>query len=520
MQNRQDAISQRRALAVVVASGRRSLEVKTGGQQPHQSQTPLTHDASHKTEAAKFRGLPILLLLFLLFVIYNINFRLVRIDDSVPARLLPFSLLINHSIYLDHWVEPYFASARGPLGVYFVVKFDGHWISSYPLITPLIVTPLYVPAAVWLTHLPPPLRSNPAIRVSVIDLMEKISASLIAALSALVLFLAVRRVAPLQTSLIVTLAYALASPTWAISSQALWKHGVGELSFAFLLYALLRDSASPGYPIWAGVALAVAAANTPPEGIVILPFLAYFGRRSRADLWRFLAPLVALGIPVVLYNWHYFGNLLMTYPAYASAPDRAAHYFVRTSFADAFAGLLASPGRGLFIYVPWAVFSVWGGVRIWRSRDYAWGRYLIVGMVLVFLGYAKFSGWWAGWCFGPRYLTNLMPFLAFFLVPVWPRIEKRSVLRAAFLLAFLAAVWIEVIGAFCYPSGHWDSVPVSVDRVPSRLWNWRDNPINRNWNAGAAPPLLYDDLRLLSRVPALERQIKQSQLQHDAKGRN
>lgn len=460
-----------------------------------------------KPEGAKVRRSHAIFLFVILFVIYNINLRLVRIDDSVPARLLPFSLLINHSIYLDHWVEPYLPSARGPLGVYFVEKFHGHWISSYPIITPLIVTPLYVPASIWLTHLPPPLRWNPAIRVGVIDLMEKISASILAALSALVLFLALRRIASLEACLIATLAYALASPTWAISSQALWKHGVGELSFAWLIYALLRDSESRGspiWPIWVGVALAVAAANTPPEGMMILPFLLFFALRSHAAFLRFLAPLVALGIPVALYNWHFFGNLLMTYSAFATASNHAATYYVRTSFVDAFAGLLVSPGRGLFIYVPWAAFSVWGAVRVWRSREIAWGRYLIVGIVLVFLGYAKFSGWWAGWCFGPRYLTNLMPFLAFFLVPLWPRIEKQVLLRTVFVLTLIAAIGIECVGAFCYPTGHWDSIPVSVDRDPARLWDWRDNPIGRNLRAGLAPRLLYDEIELLASVPALE----------------
>ncbi|MGH9352645.1 MAG: hypothetical protein ACRD2G_10870, partial [Terriglobia bacterium] len=125
-----------------------------------------------------------------------------------------------------------------------------------------------------------------------------------------------------------------------------------------------------------------------------------------------------------------------------------------------------------------------------------------------------------GWCFGPRYLTNFMPFFAFFLIPVWPRIEKQTLLRAAFVLAFLAAVWIEVVGAFCYPSGHWDSVPVSVDRAPGRLWDWRDNPISRSWNAGPAPPLLYDDLKLLSHVPAMKRQIRQIQQASAPKRRN
>ncbi|MGH9401037.1 MAG: hypothetical protein ACRD2P_02895 [Terriglobia bacterium] len=464
----------------------------------------------NKTERASFRSLPILLLLLALFAIYNINFRLVRIDDSVPARLLPFSLLMNHSLYLDHWVEPYMPSARGPQGVYFVVKSRGHWLSFYPVITPLIVTPLYIPAAIWLSRLPAPLRDNPAIRVSVIDWMEKLSASVLAVLSALLLYLAVSKVASAQTSLILTLAYGIASPTWVISSQALWKQDVAELSFAFLLWALVRDPTSRSYPVYVGVALAVAAANTPPDGLMILPFLVFFARQSVGKLIRFLAPLAALGIPVVIYNFHFFGSPVPFYSSSALAPPQAAGFFTRTTFPGAIAGLLASPGRGLFIYAPWTVFAIWGAVRVWRCQKFGWGRYLIAGVVLTFLGYANFSTWWAGWCFGPRYLTNFMPFFAFFLVPVWPRIEKQTLLRTAFVLAFLAAVWIEVVGAFCYPSGHWDSVPVSVDRAPGRLWDWRDNPISRNWDAGPAPPLLYDDLKLLSHVPALERQIQQA----------
>ena len=52
-------------------------------------------------EESKFRLRDAFLLCLLLFVLYNLNFRLVRIDDSVPSRLLPFSLLLNHTFYLD-----------------------------------------------------------------------------------------------------------------------------------------------------------------------------------------------------------------------------------------------------------------------------------------------------------------------------------------------------------------------------------------------------------------------------------
>ncbi len=455
----------------------------------------------------KSRVLPALVLCLALFAVYLANFRLVRIDDSVPARLLPFSLLINHSLYLDHWVEPYMPSARGPFGVYFVERYHGHWISAYPIITPLVVAPLYVIPARWLTHLPPSLRYQPAIRVSLIDVMEKLSASLIAVLSALLLYLAVSKLASVRTSLIVCLAYGLASTTWVISSQALWKQGMGELAFAFLLWALVRNPDSGLYPVYVGLALAVAAANAPPDGVMIFPFLIYFARQPVKRLARFVAPLAAIGIPVLLYNVHFFGTPLMGYPAYAAATSHPAGSFLRTPFFVAVAGLLASPSRGLLIYVPWTAFAFWGAVRIWKDRDFDWAPYLIAGMALIFFGYAKFSGWWGGWCFGPRYLTNLMPFFAFFLIPVWPRIERKKLFRVAFVLCFAFAVWVEVVGAFFYPNGNWDSVPVAVDRAPERLWNWRDNQILRSWSAGPANFLLYDDVKLLLQVHAFERHI-------------
>ena len=140
--------------------------------------------------------------------------------------------------------------------LYFAAKSHGHWMSRYPIITPVLVTPLYVLPAWWLSRQSPPLHPNSLGFVLIADTMEKLSASLIAALSGALLFLAFRKVASRNVSLGVALIYGLASNTWAISSQALWRHGLTELSFAFLLWALFRVPDSPSAPFWAGLALA------------------------------------------------------------------------------------------------------------------------------------------------------------------------------------------------------------------------------------------------------------------------
>jgi hypothetical protein len=442
-------------------------------------------------EESKFRRRDALLLCLLLFVLYNLNLRLVRIDDSVPSRLLPFSLLLDHSFSLDGWVDPYLATATGPYGIYFVQKSQGHWMSTYPVINSLVVLPLYVIPAWWLSHQPLDPSTGDAVGRAVVDVMEKLSASLLAALSVGVLYLALRRIAPRSTSLLISLIYGMASSTWSISSQALWRHGLTELSFAFLLWALLRRPATGGYALGAGLALGLAAANKPAYAILAALFFIYFAREQRRQLGYFCVPMLVISSLLLAYNLHYFGRLLGAYPSIMAPPvagSALSHY--QPSTWNSLAGLLLSPNRGLLIYIPWVVFSLWGAVRIWKENTWHWGRYLLAGLAVVPLLHARFGSWWGGWSFGPRYLTDLLPFMAFFLVPVWPRIRASRWLRVALAAAVVAAVWVQVVGACYYPRGFWDGSPVSVDTDPRRLWDWSDTQISRSFRAGRAEPQL------------------------------
>jgi hypothetical protein len=435
-------------------------------------------------------------LLLLLFVIYNLNLRNIGWDDTYPTRFLPFSLLLDHSVYLDRWIQPRLARPLGPNGMYFAARSHGHWISAYPIIVPVLVTPLYVLPGWWLSHQSPPIYPYSLEFVLIANTMEKLSASLIAAMSGAVLFLAFRKIASANVSLAVALIYGLTSNTWAISSQALWRHGLTELSFAFLLWALFRVSDSRRAPLWAGLALAVAAANKPVDAILIVPFLFCFGRRSWESLFMFLTPLLVLGSLVFSYNLYFFARPLgayATYPVTSFAGEGGARLPFFTGLGVGLAGLLVSPSRGLLIYTPWAAFAFWGAAKVWKEKSPGGGGPLLLALTAIFVVQAGFSEWFGGWCFGPRYLTDLLPFLAWFLVSLWTSIWARPVLRAAFVATVATALWVQVVGAFYYPSGNWDGLPVNVDRHPHRLWDWSDNQILRSWNAGPAAPTLLDE---------------------------
>lgn len=441
------------------------------------------------------------LLVLLLFLLYNSNFRQIGSGDTIPARLLPFSLLLDGSLYLDEWVQPYL---QGELrhGTYFLTKAHGHWMSNYPIILPLLISPLYVAPAWWLSQQP---TREPGTIILLAETMEKLSAALIAALSAGVLYLALRKVASSEVSLLITLVYGIASSTWSISSQALWRQGLAELSFSFLLWSLLGNPSTRSYTFRVGLALAVAAANKPAYILVGLPFLVYFARQQRKRLLPFCAPFFVLGSLVLAYNLYFFGRLLGAYgnPVHFGGSSGTADLY-RISQWDGLAGLLVSPSRGLFIFIPWALFAFWGMVRVWKENAWGWGRYLLLGLAPAYFLQARFGVWWGGWCYGPRYLTDLLPFFAFFLIPVWPRIRAAPLLRGTFVLTLALALWVQLVGVCYYPRGAWDSSPQSVDERPERLWDWSDTQLARTWYAGPATPTLYYRWReylALRRIP-------------------
>ncbi len=454
---------------------------------------PIERDPGSLAKRPAARRLHIPLLCLLTLTLYNANFRTIHIDDSVPASVLPFSLVLDHSFYIDRWVAPYLPAARGIYGAYFAVRTKRGLTSRYPVILPVVLTPLYVAPSWWIGHHQPPLHPGDPVTLDVINTMEKISASLIAMLSTLVLFLALRKVLSSDGSFLLALLYALASNTWTISSQALWRHGLAELCFTFLLWALL--SGGEFEPLWVGLALALAIASKPPDFVMAAPFVLYYLFRGLRRLSLFAAPMLLLGAFTLAYNWRYTGHLLGSYAQWVAAGPNGSAMLVRNPFWVGFAGLLVSPSRGLLIYTPWAIFGIWGAIRLWRQNTYPWSRYLIASAVLLFLGYAKAPGWWGGWCFGPRYLTDLMPFLTFFLVPILPRISRSRWLRAAFATAVVLSLAVQVIGAFYYRPrlNSWDETPVNVDLAPQRLWDWRDTQLSRSVAAGPAPPDLYYD---------------------------
>src|ERR1700712_4141277 len=194
-------------------------------------------------------------------LVYNANLRSISAGDTYPARYLPFSIWRNHSLALDP-IAPLVAQGRGR--VFWMVQVPGGPILSlYPVVLPVLLAPLYLPAVGYLN-----LRGWTDTRLDhTARVMEKLSASLVAALSAALLYLLLRRRAAAPIALLLTLAYAFGTTTWMIGSQALWQHGMAELLVIGTLLLLTAPCTAPR-ALAAGLLCGLIASNRPPDVIL------------------------------------------------------------------------------------------------------------------------------------------------------------------------------------------------------------------------------------------------------------
>ncbi|MFN2431591.1 MAG: glycosyltransferase family 39 protein [Gemmatimonadota bacterium] len=101
-------------------------------------------------------------------------------------------------------------------------------------------------------------------------------------------------------------------------------------------------------------------------------------------------------------------------------------------------------------------------------------RRLALFSLLVFVAmlalYARYVEWWGGRTYGPRYLTDALPFLLFPAAAALERWIERPAFWAAFVVLFAVSAGVQALGAFRYPCAGDDTDRVRRDE--HRVWDW------------------------------------------------
>lgn len=403
------------------------------------------------------------LLFSALLAVYLANGKTLGSGDTLPARYLPLSLLREGTFYLDTFPFLYDGRAqaerRGGLP-YYVVRAKDHYVSWYPVGAPLLAVPIYAPAVLW--GISPESQS--------LAILEKLSAAVLVALSAVLLYLVLLRLTTRFVSLALVAVYALGTSNFSISSQALWQHGPSQLALVAALYCLVRARDESWWVALAGLPLAFSVVIRPANVLVALPLAAYVSWQHH----RQVVGVVVTALPAMVfqlwYNVVYFDDPFHTQLSPLASP------LWRTALFEGLGGVMISPGRGLLVYSPVFVLSVVGIARAWRSGGDPLLRTLSVGAVLTIFMYSKWAKWWGGYTYGPRLLADLSPVFVLGILPLADWLIQRRAWQVTFSLLTAWSIGAHAMGTFVDDHVAWNW-RVDVEAHPERLWWWGDNQL-------------------------------------------
>lgn len=418
-----------------------------------------------------------------LFAVYSLNGREIGAGDTIPGLLLPVAILRGDGLALDRFDHLW---PRGDLP-YFIARKRGHTVSRYPLGPSLLAVPLTAPQLAVLDRLHPGWEADPG-ALHWVRLIGKTSAAVLGALTGVAIYFMLCALGLGSAALLAALIAALGSNLWVTASQSLWQHGPAALALAAALALLLPQPRGRARLLLAGGACAALVWSRPSAALFGALIFAWVVYRHRTGAGWFLPLPLLLGVLLLLHNLWYFGAVTGGYGELLQmgAGAHGVTGFWAANIAESALGTLISPSHGLFVFTPWIPLTLAAlPAFVSRVRRAPLTCTVLWGLPLFFAQLALQSTWWAGWSFGPRYWTEVMPLFAILLgfALDWSRARCRP-LFAGLLVSGAMAVCVQAIGAFCYPSS-FNAVPGDIDRQHERLWSWRDSEITRCLHEGA-----------------------------------
>lgn len=403
------------------------------------------------------------LLIFLLtFIVFNITTTIQFSSDVKPASLLPFLILKHHTLYFDNAMPFILNQSNGWGSTYNLVEINGHWFSNYPIATSVICLPLYI------LHMLCMVAFNGGFEYY--SVLSKSCASLMMAFASTLFYMVCEKVFSKRTAIITTIIFAFGTLTWAISSQSLWQHGTSELLLIIMLLCIVRNETrqSVGNFVIIGICSGLFIFNRPSDIFLLIPVLWYV-YKNRSCVYAFLFWCCISAFPFLWYNISSFGSPFGGYGSMGMS-------IVTTpipwwNFINGVCGLLFSPNRGLFVFSPILILSLWGMYVVYKEKSTMFLLIFIPCMISSLLFYSiHIDSLLGGWTYGPRYLIAMLPILCIFVGYGLEKVKGKVWIIITVLLVF--SIGVQAIGAWGYTESTWNQRSNLHDR--NRVWDMKD----------------------------------------------
>lgn len=400
------------------------------------------------------------------FGIYMGNGRGLPSGDTVPGKLLPISMLTEKNLDLNEFEKGIYPGKR-----YCLRTVKKRKLSSYPLGAAFTALPVYTVAYLAVPHifgseLHKAYESEYGDEEqTVASTMEDLSSAVIAALSALLIWLICRARLPVPSSALITFAYACGTPVMSTASQALWSHGASCLSLALMFYLLLRKESGRLLLALAGAAAGWAVFCRPTNALPILVLGLWVLMNCRwRTIWIGIGGLVVFAATSWL-NYAVYGHILGGYAGHGTLAARFNW--------EALAGVLVSPSRGLFIFSPFLLASFVLGIASLLRRPSGYSGGALIAACAYILTYAFWPDWGGGFSFGPRLMCDAVPFLMIPLILEFDMIRRRRIITGLFTVLVALSCLVHVLGVY-RGDGDWNGTIYAVQK-PEKLWWVKDS---------------------------------------------
>lgn len=309
--------------------------------------------------------------------------------------------------------------------------------------------------------------------------VEMIIASFYCALAAAFMFLVCRLFLPKKHALIVVFIFAFCTSCWSTTSRALWQHGPSILMLLIAMYVLLKYEFHKSKNLhFIAIPLALAFIVRPTNAIPIFFISVYIFLYYRDYFIKYLLVSLPFAVMYFFYNYSIYTQLFSNY----SQPDRVFHM---KNFFEALGGNIYSPSRGLFIYSPIFLLSIFSFIRNKSSRYRPILMLFLLIIVSHWLLISSFPHWYGGRSYGPRLFADMIPFFMFPIV-IWVKQfidypfahQLRAMVLILPLLSF--SFYVHYKGAYIKAVHDWNIAPTKIHDDTDRLWDWEDMQIFRN----------------------------------------
>lgn len=254
------------------------------------------------------------------------------------------------------------------------------------------------------------------------------------------------------------------------TATALWSHNFATLFALVAIYLSVRSAKLQNYKLWPVLAISLFFSYLcRPTLILLVPFLILYIFLSNKKIAIFVSLLFSGCMLVFMgFSFYEFKQIL---PDYYSLTRLSGN----DSFLEALYGNLLSPSRGLVVFSPIFLLPVLFSKSFYLSiKNQKALLLLLVWPVVHWIVISRFPHWWAGWSYGPRLMTDVLPGFYLLLVLTVKRMElSRPLPLGALLVLGALSIYINTFqGLFNEYTPRWNAQP-DIDQHPEYLFDWR-----------------------------------------------